>query len=62
MMTMASSVLVVDDEVASRESLADVLKEEGYEATAAASSEDHGCAQRSTHGRIISADGSRDNW
>jgi len=37
---MASSVLVVDDEVASRESLVDVLKEEGYETAPAASSEE----------------------
>jgi two-component system response regulator PilR (NtrC family) len=36
---MASSVLVVDDEAASRESLVDVLKDEGYEATAAASTD-----------------------
>ena len=35
MMSMASSILVVDDEVASRESLVDVLKEEGYDAVAA---------------------------
>ncbi len=37
---MAASVLVVDDEPASRESLADVLKEEGYELASAASGEE----------------------
>ncbi len=36
---MASSLLVVDDEAASRESLVDVLKDEGYEVAAAASTD-----------------------
>jgi len=37
--TMASSLLVVDDEAASRESLVDVLKDEGYEVAAAANTD-----------------------
>ncbi|RMF23392.1 MAG: sigma-54-dependent Fis family transcriptional regulator [Deltaproteobacteria bacterium] len=37
---MAASILVVDDEPASRESLSDVLTEEGYQVAAAASGEE----------------------
>ncbi len=40
MPTMAASILVVDDEPASRESLVDVLSEEGYQVAAAASGEE----------------------
>jgi len=40
MAIMAASILVVDDEPASRESLVDVLSEEGYQVAAAASGEE----------------------